>query len=84
MTGYTRVWDCRVCGDPQESINWPSGAYVCETCLRPLMDTLCREIFPGKTRLDPGIDPGYFEKRAYDYATLVLGKGQHGKRRAAA
>lgn len=73
MTHYSRFWTCRTCGNNQESMCYPS-VYVCERCIRPLANKLCRETL--KTDLGPGIDDDYFLRRAYDYAEILLGRKQ--------
>ncbi len=78
MTGYTRKWDCRICGDPQESIDYPR-VEVCERCIRPLANRLCRETL--KTDLGPGIDEHYFVEKADEYAAILLKRWWSRRRR---
>ena len=62
-------WVCRVCHLPQRS----ADIYVCDRCIRPLMDKLCREMF--KVDLAAShVHESYFKTKAYDYAKVLFGK----------
>lgn len=71
MAGYSKFWNCRTCGKRYESMNYPRP-FVCEKCIKPLASRLCFEIL--KAPLGPGIDEDYFNRRAYEYAELLLGR----------
>ena len=62
MTGYSRRWDCRICKESQESIDYPV-VEVCEACLRPVARTLCHDVL-GVTLASEGVDERYWMGKA--------------------
>jgi predicted amidophosphoribosyltransferase len=62
VAGYSSVWDCRICKDRQETMDTPK-MQVCEDCLRPVADYLCRAEL-GKPPNTPGVDEQYWLIRA--------------------
>jgi hypothetical protein len=76
MTGYTRHWDCRICLDPQETMDYPNTP-VCERCLRPVAERMCANV-RGQTLMGEGIDVDYWMAKA---SRLVLVLMQRWKQR---
>lgn len=72
MTGYTRLWDCLVCAEPQESIDWPK-VEVCEACLRPLASLLCWEALRVKIGSE-GVDTDHWVRKAQGYAERLYAR----------
>lgn len=64
MTGYSRRWDCRICKESQESIDYPN-VEVCEACLRPVAVALCRHGL-GVALTSEGVDEGHWMRKAND------------------
>lgn len=73
MSVYTAKWTCWICVEPQETMGRPIGPEVCEKCLRPLADRLCRdELGNDVTLARRGIDEEYWMRQARGVAVVLL------------
>jgi hypothetical protein len=78
MTGYSRHWDCVLCLEDQETVDYPR-VMVCDQCIEPLAAKLCREEMAPVKQSDgvdiwdhPAINQTHFRDRARSICALLL------------